>query len=616
MNDKIAQVVVGLPIEGPFDYLIEDSQKEKIAIGMRVSISFGQRKLLGFVVGFKKTSSYKKLKSILALIDDFPAISPLILKLTKEFAGYYGCSWGEAIEASLPAALRKSKSAALSCVEDEKKSSGAPGECLLLHDQSREKRWSFLIDTVEKTLSEGKGVLFLVPEVFLVEDVYKRFIEKFPEGVVILDKKVSAKKELEEWLKIKEGRARIVIGTRSAVFAPVKNLGLIVLYDEENNSYKQEQSPFYHARQVAMWRVAQEGAGLIFASQAPSVETWYLTQKKKIKIVSLKSEWNIPAQIVDMSNYRGRGDSLLSFPLRNGLQKTLEARGKAILFMNRKGFSTTTRCQQCGHTLKCKHCDANLTYLFGKKKMVCRHCSYTITPPSICPQCQGSYLRYTGMGTEKLESEVARLFPQARIGRFDRDSKILPESFDILIATQAILRFKNKLSVSLVGVLRIDTELNRMDFKSGHNVFALLVHLKDMAREKMIIQTGVPDNYSIETAAKMDFKEFYRTEIKFRREIGFPPFQHLTEISLRGPKEDILLGLVTALHNDLVASNKGKGIDILDPQPGIIPKLRDKYRFSILIKGKSQAQVMSLIQKSLKSFKKKSGMIISINVDP
>ncbi len=615
MKNKLAQVVIGLPVKGPFDYLIPEVLQEKIKVGCRVFVPFGPRRVVGFVVGFKQSSPFKKLKSILSLIDEMPILDENILKLTKEVAGYYGCSWGEAVEVALPQVLRKKNPITFEPTA-QAPTLNNPVEITLIHDQSKDKCWPLLLEMIQKELVQNRGVIVLAPEVSLVEKLEKILKEKFSEQVVVLDRRLKPNKELENWILVKEGKARIALGTRSCVFAPIADLGLMIVFNEDDYGYKQEQSPFYHAREAALMRSEIDASSVVFISRVPSIELMHLAEKKKIKYQPLESENVVRPQIVDLSAYQWRKSSILSFPLQNQMQRTLAQGGKILLFMNRKGFSNLTRCSQCGFTLKCKRCDTNLSYLFNLKKMICRHCNYTTLPPNICPKCSSAYLRFTGMGIEKLESETARFFPQAKVAHFDRDTKILPQGFDILIATQAILKYEDTLSISLVGVLRIDSEINRLDFRSAQKTFALLTHLGGMAQKQMIVQTGIPENYCIKAAVKMDFKKFYREEIKFRRQIGFPPFCRLTALALRGTKEDIVFKGATQLYEHLVKNNTAKDIEVLEPQADVVAKLRDKYRFTILVKGKSSQKTMAFIQSSLKTFGKKSGMIVSVNVDP
>lgn len=616
MKNRVAQVVVGLPVEGPFDYLIPSSRQDKLAVGSRVFVPFGKRKLVGFVVGLKPKSSYPRLKTIFSVIDNIPVISSNILKLAKVISQDYGCSWGEAIEITLPMLLRKGRKIDFLLSENSESIPIETPEHILAHDPTCQKRWPLIIENIKKSLGRDQGVIVLVPEIVLIASILERLKSEIAEDIVVLDKKLTAKKELEEWGKIKEGKARLVVGARSAVFAPVKNLGLIVILEEDHPAFKQEQSPYYHTRDVSFFRSTIDRCRVLCISTVPSAEIWHLASKKKMQLISFEAQQGASVQLVDMSDYQWKKSSMLSFPLRDSMQKTLETGGKAILFLNRKGFSTRTRCSQCGYTLQCKRCDSNLVYLYHQKKMVCRHCPYTMLPPTLCPQCRGSYLRYTGMGTEKLESEVARLFPQARVARYDREIHTAPENFQILIATQAVLHLQEKLRVDLIGILQVDSELNRYDFRSAQRTLSLLTQLKNLSRGKLIIQTILPENYCLKAAVKGNFRKFYREEIKFRRQTGFPPFQNLLAVFLRAVKEDVAYNGAQEFYQQIQANNKGKAVEISEPQSDVVPKLRDKYRFTIMLKGQSKKAMLSLIRKALKSFKKKSGMIIGINVDP
>jgi len=319
-------------------------------------------------------------------------------------------------------------------------------------------------------------------------------------------------------------------------------------------------------------------------------------------------------QVVDMNNYNPRKSSLLSVPLRNSMEKTLKEGGKIILFMNRKGFSTQTCCNQCGHIVKCPRCEINLTYLFSKKKMVCRLCQHAEEVPRVCPQCKSSYLRSTGMGIEKLESETARIFPGARVRHYDREAKNIPKDFDILITTQAIVGVREEVAVSLIGVIHFDSELHRLDFRSAQRAFSLLVHLRQIAKKKMIVQTRIPDNYCLKAVRKMDFKIFYREELKFRKELALPPYRAMVSLGLRSAKEENVFAEATALHTAL-QRGLPKGMEILDPHPDVIPKLRDKYRFTVILKGKTVEKMLVFLKKTLSHLKRKRAVILTVNAD-
>lgn len=634
MKNKVAEVVVGLPIKGPFDYFIPEAHREKIAVGARVSVPFGPRKLVGYVVDLKPSSSFKKLKSLYSLLDDAPILDEALFNLTKDISKHYGCSWGEAMEAALPQALRRGKSieGALSLkspplaesrrggtfgVTGEEKHSGVTQDCYrditLLHSFEDETYWKYLIEEIKKTLAIGQGVIVLVPEVSLISKVGARLKQNIPGEILLLDKKFSPKQELEHWVGLKEGAFPVVVGARSTVFAPVKNLGLMILCDEGHAAYKQEQSPHYHARTVAMMRLAPAAGRLILSSLCPSIEMWHLAQKKKIQYVPLNIKPGSVTQVVDTSDSIFRKGSIVSFPLRAHMEKVLNQKGKILLVMNRKGFATKTSCARCGFVLKCQRCDVNLTYLYSKKKMVCRRCGFSLAPPTMCPQCHNSYLKYSGLGIEKLESELSRLFPQARVNHLDKDNTDDISAFDLLIATQAFTRMADEHAFSLVGTLRVDGDLNRPDYDSAYETFARLMRLSFLAKERFILQTSLPDHYVIQNIVKGDFAKFYKEELKFRKQAKLPPFCHLAEIRLRGFKEAVVFEKASALYQKLLEVEDANIIEIGEPQADIVAKLRDKYRFTIIVKGKDAARLMTFLQNAVRQTPKKRDVVVMID---
>ncbi len=619
MNPKIAKVVVNLPVEGPFDYLIREDFRPRIRIGQRVSVLFNRRRQLGFVVDFSQESAFAKLNPILALLEEEPSLGANALKLTKLIGQYYGCAWGEVIGTYLPPALRKCKD-----VEIGKQSVCLPAESsessllTLVHDISQNQRWAIITEHIQQVLDKNQSVIFLVPEVAMMKNVRER-LQNFKDmmGDVGAVKRLTAKKELERWLKIRTGEIRFILGTRSAIFAPAQNLGLIVIYGEENGSYKQEQMPHYHVNKVAEIRSACEHCRVLYVSSAPSVETWRQAEAHQWKKMSLQDEQQADVQIVDMTNYNPRKTSILSFPLQNSMNKTLEARGKVVLFMNRKGFSTMTRCQKCGFILKCPRCDVNLTYMYSTNMMVCRHCQHKAAQPKDCPECHGAYLRSMGMGIERLEEQVVRYYPQARVAHYDKDSssRNIWNKVDVLIATQAIFREQLNFSADLMAVVNFDAELHRLDFRSAQKAFTLLTHLRQLAKEKLIIQTHMKEHYCIRAVLKNDFEHFYREELKLRKEFGYPPYQHFVAVGLRGAEETVVFDEVHRLFGKMEES-RPEAIEVSDPHPDVNPKLRDKFRYTIMVKGKSVDNILIFIKGELKKFRKKKGVIVTVNVDP
>lgn len=612
----VVKVVVGLPVEGPFDYAAGPDVGERIAVGQRVRVSFNRRNLVGYVVGTAQRSAFKKLNPILSLLDEGPVLDGPALELMRAFSVYYGCSLGEAIETYLPAALRHDKTS-VNCVVTST-AVGQPAvyrqNNILVHDQTRHKRWAFIIEYIKKMMAEAKNVIVLVPEVSLIDETVSLLTKAVDGAVAVLEKKTTPKKELAQWERIKRGEFRVIVGTRSAIFAPLPRLGLIVINEEENEAYKQEQSPHYHVHEVAQMRGAIESSRVMFVSSVPSAEIWEKAKKNKWERVVFQKEDRTAVQVIDMSNYNPGKTSLLSFPLQNAIQKTLENKGKIVLFMNRRGFSTRTHCRQCGFTITCDRCNVNLSFLYSRKVMVCRHCNFERELPKICPQCQGSYLRSSGIGIEKLESEAARLYPGARISRYDSESAGFPDQADIVVTTQAVFRRHGMWTAALVAVLNFDAQMHRVDFRSGQKAFSLLVHLKHLAGEKLLVQTYMPGSYCIKAIQTTSFDIFYREELKLRKELDLPPYRHLVALGLRGKNENVVFDLSKDLFRRLQEKKVGH-VEVFDPHPDINPKLRDQYRFTILLKGRSVKSILSVVKSAFKGFKKKN-VIMTVNVDP
>lgn len=613
----IAEVVVGLPVEGPFDYVIGQDLRDQIQAGMRVLVSFNRRKMVGFVVGFKEKSAFEKLNTIIKLLDKNPALDNNAVELTRAVSQYYGCSWGEAIETYLPPYLRKNKEfdQEVNIVEADSSQRGSKKQ--LVVDKSPDKRWVFIKDAVSASLSEKRGVIFLVPEVQMIEGVLSRLKKEVSCPIYAFNTKMKPADEFERWVEIKKQGFCVVVGSRSTVFAPVANLGLTVVYDQENDAYKQEQVPHYNANQVALMRSEIEGSDLIYVSSAPSAELWLETQNDKIAKVIIEADKYSDIQFVDMNNYNPQKTSLISAPLQNSIYQFLEDKKRIVLLINRRGHSTFTQCNQCGYVLKCPRCDVSLTFMSAKNIMVCRRCNYHRELPKICPGCNGSYLRSSGTGIEKLESQVSKYYQQARVAKYDKETRKFPVNADIVIATQAILKRKDDVSVDLIAVINFDSELNHFDFRSGSKAFSFLVNLRQMAKEKLIIQTRMMDNYCLNAVTNMFYDGFYKEELNSRRELGFPPFRQLISLVLRGTDEAIVLEQAKVLYNLFKddQESKSSGIEVMDLHPDAVSKLRDKYRYAIVLKGEKAETMQDFIKKTLKNYKRKKGTILTVNVE-
>jgi len=639
MPFKIAKVVVGLPIEGPFDYLIGDDFMCNVSIGQRVLVSFNRRKRIGYIVSLSEKSVFKKLNPILALLDKSPILDEKALKLCKEFSEQYGCSYGEAIEAYLPPFLRKKKNYDLPVVNLPLEPIKGKDKNTLLIDKSGTLRWQYLFKEISEAVANQRNVIFLVPEVAFIEKIKKRLEKNISCEVFAVKKTFSSPKEMDLWTRIRTNQAKIIIGTRSVVFSPCDFLGMIVIYDEENSSYKQEQTPPYHSSTIAEMRSKMEGCRLIYVSSAPLAETWQKFKEKKEEIITFEADKRIDVKSVDMTNYNPKKTSVLSFPLQICIEKVLKNNGKVILFMNRKGLFTMTRCNECGHVLKCRRCNVNLVYMYSKKIMSCPQCNYREELSEFCPSCKRGYLTSVGFGVEKIESKCAKMFPFTKVACFDKESKSISPKVNLVIATQAILKMKECFAADLVAIINFDAELNRFDFRSAHKAFNLLSQLKSLATETLLIQTSIFDNYCIRTFLKNDYNNFYQQELDLREEIGLPPFKELVYVTLRGANNDLVLkkgkDLFRNLVNlkDILIGDKklekqrdedflkdlrnfpAEDLEISDIHPAANPKLRDNYRYSIMIKGKCLKGMLTFIKRVIKQTKAKKDIITTIVVD-
>jgi primosomal protein N' (replication factor Y) len=612
-----AKVVLGLPVEGPFDYIVPGNLAEKIKVGERVGASFRNLDTLGYVVRLTRKSNIKNLKVIQELIDDSPILDKNMLSLTKELSDYYCCSWGEAIETALPESLRKRKK--ISALPEEApivKEKYNP-EVILLHDLDGKARWDVYLNNIKETLNKQRSVMVLLPDVNSLLKAKEEIERYLGIQVALLYRKQP--KELEEWLKIKEGKVNIVVGTRSSIFAPLKNLGLVIIDEEQDFVYKQDQVPHYHARVAAFIRTNIEKAKLILGSAAPSLETFYLTKKNKIRYISLPRKREFPEiKIIDFIHSFKKNkqqNSFLSEYLADSIISTLGKNGKTLLFLNRRGFATSATCGYCGVVLKCPRCNINLVYHFKVNLLECHYCNFKMQPPVICPNCDRGYIKYSGAGTEKIESELSRLFPQARIKKLDKNQQQIDlNNADIFVSSRHIIR-ETDYSFDLVGVLSIDNSLDRVDLRAGEKTFGLLVGLLGLTKGKMVIQTRLSYHHCFKALENKNINIFYEEELRQRGELRFPPYSHLGLIKLRGQKEAKVNEISNTLFNKLNRDNKNRSIAIMSVNPTEPLKLRGNFYWQILIKSDSAKGISKFLKMHLKKFSH-SGVIVTVDIDP
>ena len=484
---------------------------------------------------------------------------------------------------------------------------------------------------IEKVLEQGKSSILLVPEISLTPQMVDRFIRRFgEEKIAVLHSKLSIGERYDEWRRIQKGVAQIVIGARSAVFAPVKDLGIIIIDEEHDTSYQSEMSPRYDAKEVARKMAKEKEVPLVLGSATPSMTTYYQAQKGNIALLELTKRANsshLPTvDIIDMREQLAKGNrSMLSTQLYTAVEENLKNKRQTILFLNRRGYSTFIMCRDCGYTLKCKNCDITLTYHLRENKLKCHYCGYEEKPSTICPNCQSRNIRYFGSGTQKLEEEIHKIFPMATTIRMDTDTvskknghevileKFKNENIDILIGTQMVVKGHHFPNVTLVGVMAADGSLNIEDFRANERTFQILTQVAGRAgREnlpgKVIVQTYNPDSLAIQYAAKQDYKAFYQAEIGIRKQLKYPPFCDIIMIGIQGKDENKVMEIAQNLYEYYKTKMQEQKLGILLYRPVASPitQIKKQFRFRILIKCLYDEKIRDFLQQGLDFIQKKT----------
>ncbi len=480
----------------------------------------------------------------------------------------------------------------------------------------------------------------LVPEISLTPQMIERFVARFgKEEIAVLHSKLSIGERHDEWERIKTNKAKIIIGARSAIFAPVKDLGIILIDEEHDNSYKSESNPRYDAKEVANYIAKQKNIPVVLGSATPDVITYYkATETDEIKILELTKRANksqLPkVEIVDLKQELVNGNhSMLSRELYAEIEKNLKEHHQTILFLNRRGYSTFIMCRECGYTVKCKNCNVSMTYHGYENKLKCHYCGQEAPIVTVCPECGSKKIRYFGTGTQKLEQEIKKQFPNSTTIRMDTDTvtkknsheqilnKFKNENIDILIGTQMVVKGHHFPNVTLVGVIAADSSLNIDDYRATEKTFQILTQVAGRAgREnlsgKVIIQTYNPQEFSIQTAQKQNYKKFYETEITLRKQLKYPPFCDIIVMRFEGKNENQIKTLAIERYNNLYKMLKNyKDLTLFKPMPAPIDKIQNRYRWRIIIKGNMTNETNEILNNLLKQIYKEGKKDIRVSVD-
>jgi primosomal protein N' (replication factor Y) (superfamily II helicase) len=512
---------------------------------------------------------------------------------------------------------------------------------ILLHGVTGSGKTEVYLQGIRAALEGGRSAIVLVPEISLTPQTVERFKGRFAEAqdaVAVLHSHLSEGERHDEWHKIHSGRARIVIGARSAVFAPLKNLGLIIVDEEHESTYKQEEAPRYHARDVAVVRAKIEKCVVVLGTATPSLESYHNAISGKYKLATLTQrvdKQQMPLmRIVDLRQERRKekAAAILSEKLRSAISDRLEKREQTILFLNRRGFSTSLLCSECGKARDCPNCSVALTFHRHMARLSCHLCGHTAAVPKKCPECGKDALIYAGFGTEKVESTVAQIFPTAVVKRMDADSMTRKEAYretlrsfragkiDILVGTQMIAKGLHFPNVTLVGIINADLALHLPDFRAGERTFQLLTQVAGRAGRgdtpgEVFVQTYTPFSPSIQFARQHDFAGYFQQELEFRERCDFPPFKHAVLITIRSAHEARAKFSAETLARRLKEA-LGSEFILGDPTPAPLEKLQGQFRFHILIRGEAIVRLSRLVRETLDKLPFPEDVAVAVDVDP
>lgn len=660
-----AKITLPLPLREPFDYAIPDGMD--LRVGMRVMVPFGRRTMMGVVVGLADSTALKQTKEVAAVLDAEPKISPAMLEFTRWVAEYYLAGWGEVLPLAFPPwikgkrrkakevpasklpkaskapKLSEAQKAAGKAIESGLRSGKAEG--FLLHGVTGSGKTEVYLHALELALELGGGAIVLVPEIALTPQTLSRFEARFPGQIVVIHSRLTDIERGKSFEALREGRARVALGARSALFAPVQNLKLIVVDEESEPSYKQENAPRYHARDAALVRAKLENAVTLLGSATPSFESYFNAKKGKLKLLELPGrvgQSGMPVfEFIDLNGAvdKNAPEDALSPQLGKALRANKEAGEQSLLFLNRRGFAPVMTCVKCGESIQCPNCSISLT--FHKDgyagSLRCHLCGHQRKPPTQCPEpdCQSKQLKLLGVGTQRLEEEVRREMPGVRAVRVDRDTAkdgdfhaelgklVHGGELDLLLGTQMIAKGLDFPNLTLVGVVNADTSLSFPDFRAEERTYQLLVQVAGRAGRadkpgRVLVQTRQPDHACLRAAGKQDFRKFFEDRIVERKELGYPPYGRLAAVILRSQDQAAALEAATvfgARLSEKAQALRNKDLMILGPAPSPLIQLKGWWRYRLLIKAPDSKILHQLLDPLIFEHKPKNAYL-AVDVDP
>lgn len=692
---KYAEIALNVPLNQTFTYLTLAEGTDRVSlkgenlqpdlltktrkstvknfesqIGKRAEVKFGNRRLTGIIVKLfdelPKDLPYdaSKIRPIIRVLDEEPLLTSELINLGIWMSNYYLTPIGEILNSMIPSGKRETSSQDFSFTDefpeqkivtlsDEQKkaiesitsSNNETVKFHYLYGTTGSGKTEVFLQVAENILKKGKGIIYLVPEIGLTPQVIEAVTMRFGSTVAVLHSGLTPSQKLTEWNRILHKEARIVIGARSAVFAPVPQLGLIIIDEEHDGSYKSNNTPRYHARQIAMYRCSKLAIPLLMGSATPSVESWNSISNGQFECHKLTKRLAGGAppkiKIIDLSKQPSSGQSI-SQELFEAIDKAVAKKRQAILFLNRRGFNHFFRCSYCGYELKCKNCSVPLTYHKSINRLKCHYCGWSLEAPNSCPQCGSFDVGYSGFGTEFIEAEVKAKFPNARVVRVDTDSLTkkgeLQEKldafkkgeYDIMLGTQMIAKGLNFPNLKVVGIVLADTGLHLPDFRASEKTFALITQVAGRAGRffpdgEVYVQTYNPGAESIYYACNSKVNEFYSSEISTRKLLEFPPFSRLVRLVFRSPNledakstahnaKQILEEQLSELKKKF--SSLSADVEILGESECPINKIAANYRYQIILKSKNINILQRMTDHLINDFTHPSNVYIETDIDP
>ncbi len=659
------EIILNLPVNQGFTYSYIPPENEKPelvpAIGKRAEIMFGNKKTQGFIIGiFDKIPENcpvgaDKIRPVKRIIDKEALFGKELIEMAQWISRYYLCTLGEAVFSMIPSGRRETSAGGFGFEEEvsEKKrnqlsseqekavneilsASGLRAASLFhyLYGPTGSGKTEVFLSLAEKILEMGKGVIYLVPEIGLTGQVVKAVADRFGNTAAVLHSGLTPSQRLGEWNRIMHKEARVVVGARSAIFAPVPDLGLVIIDEEHDGSYKSGNNPRYHARQVAMHRCTKLKIPLLMGSATPSVEAWYGMQTGSIikhQLTKRLAGGQMPhISCVDLSLFEN--DGCISKPLEDEINKCLAQNHQTILFLNRRGFTHFFRCNHCGYELKCKNCSVPLTYHKAENRLRCHYCGWSVFPPESCPQCGSLDIGSSGFGTEYIEAETRSKFPNARVLRLDTDvlknkDELLTSledfrqgKYDILLGTQMVAKGLNFPKLQLVGVILADAGLHMPDFRAGERTFSLITQVAGRAGRyfpdgKVIVQTYSPGKGPVLYACQSRIEDFYGTELAEREMLDFPPYSRLLRLVFRSYNKSLAAETARDAVR-ILEEGSPRGMEIIGPAECPIEKINSSWRYQILLKGGSIVPLQTAARKLLFGYTHNQNVYIEYDVDP